>query len=234
MDRFTERTAGATLRLIRPTNMDQQALIERIVAEVMGKLRPVQANARPSVGSTTESQFRLSENIITADLLAENSVGKSVVEVSSRAIVTPSARDWLKQNRIELTRSTNAKTSTNQQKSDWLLVVQTAGEAVKAVLDDAGRSGAFGGHRETTVDAASAAKVAAAAVDRGGKCVVFSAEPEIVACLANRNEKVRAAVVADVTTVDRVKTGLDGNAFVVDPIGRSFFELRTLLRRIAK
>jgi hypothetical protein len=214
--------------------MDQQALIERIVAEVMGKLRPVQTNARPSVESKTDARFRLSENVITADLLAENSGGKSVVEVSSRAIVTPSARDWLKQNRIELTRGTNAKASTNQQKSDWLLVVQTAGEAVEAVLDDAGRSGSIGSRRETASDAASATKVAAAAVERGGKCVVFSAEPDIVACLANRNETVRAAVVADAATVDRVKSGLDANAIVVDPTGRGFFELRNLLRRIAK
>ena len=214
--------------------MDQQALIERIVAEVMGKLRPAQANARPGVESKTETRFRLSENIITADLLAENSVGKSVVEVSSRAIVTPSARDWLKQNRIELTRGTDAKTSTNQQKPDWLLVVQTAGEAVEAVLEDADRAGAIGSHRETASDAASAAKAAVAAVDRGDKCVVLSADPESVACLANRNERVRAAVVADAAMVDRVKSGLDGNAFVIDPADRNFFELRKLLRRIAK
>ncbi len=219
--------------MIRPTNMDQQALIERIVAEVMGKLRPAQTNALSSVESKTESRFRLSENIITADLLAESAVGQSIVEVSSRAIVTPSARDWLKQNRIELTRGTTAKASSSQRMSDWLLVVQTAGEAVEAVLDDAGRSGSIGSDRNTASDAASAVKVAVAAVDRGGKCVVFSAEPEIVACLANRNEKVRAAVVADAAAVDRVKSVLDGNTFVVDPKGRSFFELRNLLRRIA-
>ncbi len=214
--------------------MDQQALIERIVAEVLGKLRPAEANARSSVESKTESRFRLSENVITADLLAENSAGRSVVEVCSRAVVTPSARDWLKQNKVELSRGSAAKASSNNGKSDWLLVVQTAGETVEAVLDDAGRSGAIGSQRETASDAASAAKVAVAAVERGSKCVVFSAEPEIVACLVNRNEKVRAAVVADAATVDRVKAGLDGNAFVVDPTGRSFFELRNLLRRISK
>jgi len=214
--------------------MDQQALIERIVAEVMGKLRPAEANARRSVESRTETRFRLSENIITADLLAENAAGRSVVEVCSRAVVTPSARDWLKQNKVELSRGSSAKASSNNGKSEWLLVVQTAGEAVEAVLDDAGRSGAIGSHRETASDAASAAKVAVAAVERGGKCVVFSAEPEIVACLANRNEKVRAAVVADAATVDRVKSGFDGSAFVVDPTGQSFFELRNLLRRISK
>lgn len=212
-----------------------QALVEQIVAEVMRNL--VTGGRSVDEFGTLNSQrstLNLYENVITADLLAENSGGKSAVEVSSRAIVTPSARDWLKQNRIELTRGTNAKASLNQQKSNWLLVVQTAGEAVEAVLEDAGRSGAIGSHRETASDAVSAAKVVVAAVDRGGKCVVFSAEPEIVACLANRSEKVRAAVVADAATVDRVKSGLDGNAFVVDPTGRSFFELRNLLRRIAK
>lgn len=214
-----------------------QALVEQIVVEVMRHLvahgRSV-AVSEPGTLNSQPSTLNLSENVITADLLAETSVGKSVVEVSSQAIVTPSARDWLKQNRIELTRRPDAETSTNNQKPDWLLVVQTTGAAVEIVLDDAGRSGAPGSLRESASDAASAAKLAIAAVERGGKCVVFSAEPEIVACLANRNEKVRAAVVADAAAVDRVKSGLDGNAFVVDPTGRSFFELRNLLRRIAK
>lgn len=214
--------------------MDQQALIERIVAEVLGKLRPAQATALSSAAVKAEPRFRLSENIVTADLLAENASGQSVVEVCARAVVTPSARDWLKQNKVELSRGSAAKVSSSNGKSDCLVVVQTAGENVERVLEDAARSGSVGNSRESASDAASAAKAAAGAVDRGGKCVVFSVEPEVVACMANRNVKVRAAVVADTAAVDRVKSGLDGNVFVVDPTGQSYFELRNLLRRIAK
>lgn len=215
--------------------MDQQALIERIVAEVMGKLIPAQANAPTNTEHQTASGFRLSENIITADLLAENSAGRNVVEISSRAIVTPSARDWLRHNKVELTRGTDANTSSETKSSDWLVVVQTAGETVEKVLDDAARSGSIGSDRKSASDAQSAAKAAAEAIDRGNNgAVAFSSEPEIVACLANRNDKVRAAVVVDAAAVSRVKAGLNGNVFVVDPVGRSYFELKNLLRRIAE
>jgi hypothetical protein len=215
--------------------MDQQALIERIVAEVMGKLRPAQATAPVGAAAAVEPRFRLSQDVITADLLAENAAGQNSVEVSSRAIVTPSAKDWLRHNRVELTRGTKVQVGSTAKTSDWLVVVHSAGETVERVLEDAARSGSIGSDRESVANATSAAKAAGEAVARSGRgVVVISGEPEVVACLANRIESVRAAVVADAAAVARVKAGLNGNVFVVDPAGRSYFELRNLLKQIAQ
>ncbi len=200
----------------------------------MGKLRPAQATAPASAAAAVEPRFRLSQDIITADLLAENAAGQNAVEVSSRAIVTPSAKDWLRHNKVELTRGTRTQASSASKSSDWLVVVHSAGETVEKVLEDASRSGSIGSDRESVANATSAAKAAGEAVAGGGRgVVVISGEPEVVACLANRSESVRAAVVADAAAVARVKAGLNGNVFVVDPAGRSYFELRNLLRRIA-
>ena len=62
--------------------------------------------------------------------------------------------------------------------------------------------------------------------------MIFSRDVEVVACFANRNEKVRAAAVMDVAGVKRVKSALSGNVFVVDPTERGFFELRNIVRQI--
>ena len=54
---------------------------------------------------------------------------------------------------------------------------------------------------------AEAAAQAISAICRGEaeKLVVFTNQPEVVACLANRNDRVRAAAIADVAAVERVQ-----------------------------
>ena len=62
--------------------------------------------------------------------------------------------------------------------------------------------------------------------------VIFSNQAEAAACRANRNRRVRAAVVGDVKSVRRVKSQLGANLFCIAPAEKSYFELRNLLRVI--
>ena len=91
--------------------MNQQALIEQVVAEVMGKL--MARNAAPQ--AVVPQPVRLCETVITADLLAESVGGRAFVEVGPKALVTPSARDWLRQNNVELLRRKTAANQTTTQ-----------------------------------------------------------------------------------------------------------------------
>ena len=204
--------------------MNQQALIERVVAEVMGQL--MTRKAAPV--SESVSRFQLNETIITADLLAETAQGKSVIEVTPKALVTPSARDWLKHHKVELIRGQSSAAQAADRSVGSLAIVQSGSENVDRVL----AAGSWERELVGTVD--EAAKLAISEVCRGGvkRVVVFSREPEAVACFANRNEKVRAAAVTDIAGVKRVKSGLGGNVFVVDPVERGFFELRNILRQV--
>ena len=204
--------------------MNQQALIERVVAEVMGQL--MTRKAAPV--SESVSRFQLNETIITADLLAETAQGKSVIEVTPKALVTPSARDWLKHHKVELIRGQSSAAQAADRSVGSLAIVQSGSENVDRVL----AAGSWKRELVGTVD--EAAKLAISEVCRGGvkRVVVFSREPEAVACFANRNEKVRAAAVTDIAGVKRVKSGLGGNVFVVDPVERGFFELRNILRQV--
>ena len=115
-----------------------------------------------------------------------------------------------------------------------LVITHSAGQTIDRVLEDAGRQTNGGWNRKNVESADEAAKKAIGELRRESSrvIVVLTSEPEVAACLANRNEQVKAAVVADAAAVARVKFGLDGNVFVVDPAGRSFFELRNILRRV--
>jgi len=218
--------------------MTQQVLIEQIVAEVMRRLMPTASSAPASSETNNGQSAQLTDSVITADVLAEKAANQKSVVVGERAIVTPSARDWLRHNKVELIHETTAASTgvaaSVQVTSDKLVITHSAGQTVDRVLEDAGRQTNGGWNRKSVESADEAAKKAIGELRRESSrvIVVLTSEPEVVACLANRNEQVKAAVVADAAAVARVKSGLDGNVFVVDPTGRSFFELRNILRRV--
>ncbi|MFT5323280.1 MAG: hypothetical protein ACI8P0_001129 [Planctomycetaceae bacterium] len=214
--------------------MTQQVLIEQIVQEVMRRLMPNSATAPVSPETNNGRSAQLTDSIVTADLLAEKSAGRTQISVTSKAVVTPSARDWLRHNKVELIRSVASGTAPHAKESDRLVITHSSDQTIDRVLEDAARPANGGWKRKSVGSADEAAKKVIGEFRRESSrvIVVLTSEPEVAACLANRNEKVRAAVVADAAAVVRVKSGLDGNVFVVDPTGRSFFELRNILRRI--
>ena len=208
--------------------MTQQVLIEQIVAEVMRRLMPAASSAPESSEANNTQSAHLTDAVITANVLAEKVAHQKNVIVGARAIVTPSARDWLRHNKVELIHETTAAADSVQVKSDRLVITHSASQTIDRILEDAGRQTNGGWNRKSVDSADEAAKKAIGELRRESSrvIVVLTSEPEVVACLANRNEKVKAAAVA------RVKSGLDGNVLVVNPEGRSFFELRNILRRI--
>ena len=197
---------------------------------------PTAASA-PTGSETNNGQTaQLADSVITADVLAEKVAGRSNAVVGQRAIVTPSARDWLRHNKVELIHGTTAAGATDsvEVSSGKLVITHAASQTIDRVLEDAVRPSNGGWNRKSVESADEAAKKAIGELRRESSrvIVVLTSEPEIVACLANRNEQVKAAVVAGAAAVARVKSGLDGNVFVVNPQGRSFFELRNILRQV--
>ena len=218
--------------------MSQQVLIDQIVQEVMRRLMPTAASAPVNSETNSEQPTQLTDLVITADVLTEKATGQKKFVVGERAIVTPSARDWLRHNKVELiheaTAASTGAAASVEMKFDRLVITHSSSQNIDRVLEDAERQSNGGWNRKCVESADEAAKKTIGELRRESSrlIVVLTSDPEVVACLANRNEKVKAAVVADAAAVARVKSRLDGNVFVVDPTGRSFFELRNILRRV--
>lgn len=217
-----------------------QALIDQIVSNVLAQLQP--APARPVVNAPISQHkseaVELTAAIITADLLADSVVTGQMLRIGKRSIVTPSARDWLNANKVTWNRigtdSASTGNSTGKGAARWQLIVQTVTPNVRAV-QDAMRREPEGWKLELVgqpLEAATLATSVLTTADRDG-VVVVSEYAEIIACRTNRNDKVRAAVITDRKQLELTRQHLGVNLVCINPNGRTFVELKNLLRDCA-
>ncbi len=182
--------------------------------------------------SKTGTAVRLDAKVVTEDTLEASVNGHSVVEIGDGVVVTPTGRDWLRRQNVELIRGkSSTSTAAAGPAKSGVAIVQSSSEAVEKVLDHFNSTAGWQPERAAGHDDAVRLAVTAVSHD-ASPVIVFSAEPEAVVCEANRNSKVRAAVVHDVAAVGRVKNSMQGNLFVITPAERSFFELRYLLHSL--
>lgn len=221
-----------------------QAFIEQIVSKVLAQLQPVPA--RPEINDTRPEPAKptileLTAPIITADLLAGTVKPGQAVKFGRKSIVTPSARDWLNSTKTTWSRqSLHAESNKSiaggnkSQAARWQLMIQTVTPNVRALQDSLKRQ-PEGWQVELMGQPMEAVKLASAALstaERDG-IVVISDFAELVACLSNRNERIRAAVVADRKQLELTFQHLGANLVCVNPTGKTFMELRNLLRDCA-
>lgn len=214
-----------------------QALIEKIVAEVMSRLVTDDEPASQTETKTTAapktqngSTVSFSDRVITGDLLSENVNGHGVIQIAPKAILTPSAQDWLRSSTVEVVKGESKQKTAGSAR--WLAVVHSGDESVSSALDDAARSVTL--KTETVESAADAARRATLDLRSGDAhgVVAFSREADSVACLANREACSRAAAIGSVADVRRVQNSMGCNLFAVDASGLGFFELRNILKSV--
>ena len=175
----------------------------------------------------------LTEAVITADLLQSRLNGAQRVRVGLRAILTPSARDLLRARNVELIREAGGSTAggaTGKPAVRWQALVSRTRTQAEAVIENLQATGVAWELHLTGLPH-EAARQAASALCRGEAAgvVVFAEHADVVACLANRNPAVRAASVATAQHTTGVRQHLGANLLAINPVGRSFFELRTML-----
>lgn len=189
--------------------------------------------AKPS-GPEKVAPVELSSPVITAELL-EKSVGVGqVLKIGRRSILTPSARDWLRTNRIDW--SLGERVSGNgigaaKGAARWQLIVQSVAPTVKS-LSDGFKRNLDGWTMELVGQPAEAAILAIGTISKKEHdgVVILSEFAEIIACRANRNERVRAAVISDRRQLELTMTHLGVNVVCINPVGKTFVEMRNLLQ----
>lgn len=232
--------------------------IDRIVANVLGSLGTSALRERTVVQSEAESAdltgepnlqsagsgygaVELSERVVTAELLEQLPVGGAVI-VSAKSIVTPAAWDVVRAHQLQISRSgiatQHSQAGTNgrvreqkqtQQSTGFRLVIVQHSSAIQQLLDEW-----TGPPRELFGCPDDAAKFAISEISRGGAegILIFAEQVHRAVCLANRHARVKAVAVVDRGDVQIVRKQLRANVWCVNPVGRSYFELRNLLRAI--
>ena len=196
-------------------------------------IRP-QPTAAPVAAVETKPQtVEVLTTVITADLLEKTVRPGQSLRVGRGSILTPSARDWLHSKRVVWARQDRAAeaASTGGGRVKWQVILQTVTPTVKA-LQDGIRRLAEGWKIELVGQPLEAAVLATSLVSQA-ECdgvVIFTEHAELIACKANRNERVRAAVIDNAKQWDHVTRTLSANVVCISPIGKTFIELRNLLR----
>jgi hypothetical protein len=213
-----------------------QALIDQIVSSVLAKLQPAPARSVVSVPppKAIPATIELTSAVITADVLSESYKTGYILRIGRKSILTPSAIDWLRTNKVDWKRAEKHSAGAGSKRGRWKLIVQSATPTVNAVVDAMKRQ-----HADWAIDligqAAEAASLAINTIctaDRDGVAVLTSFA-EIVACRANRNEQVRAAAIGDRNQLNLTMQHLGPNVVCINPTGKTFVELRNLLQDCA-
>lgn len=214
-------------------------IVDGVLKQLAGGVTAPQANA----GSKKPEQapansIVLTEKVITAELLEERAAPGGVVIVPAKAIITPAARDVIKQRGLQVEHGTTSKSASPKQPSAHspqpstspLLIIVHNTDAVSRLWEDL--KGTW--KRELTGCPDDAAKLAIAELSRGGasQVLILAQQTFRAACLANRNEKVKAVPVDSIGDIKSARKQIRVNTWCLDPTGKSWFELRNILKSL--
>lgn len=218
------------------------ALIDRIVSNVLAQLEPAVSTRAilaepPAVITASVSKpvaIELLDSVITAKLLQDRAANAAALRFGPKSLLTPSARDWLHTRKITWSRESTSTPASAAARNQRRLLLSTITPTVRAVQSTLSRElpgwgcdliGKASEVVETVVRLISTAEAELV--------VAISDRAELIACYANRSAKVRAAVVTSIETMTSMAKHLGANVIVLDPSGKSYIELRNILRACA-
>ena len=219
------------------------AEIEQIVREVLARLDLRADQPRPSGGNspagipaaTTQTapadSLTLAERVITADLLSRRLNGVRQVMLLAGAIVTPSAKDLLRERNIGW--SFGLATSTTAASAGRTLFVGVADSTFcPAALV---RGLAKHGVQVQQVASAGLVPVTQELSEQvalsGSLALLLTASTAAAVCVANRRRGVRAIQAG---TMEQLVAGIEAigaNLLILDPAATSYFQLQRTITR---
>jgi hypothetical protein len=234
-------------------------IVREVLAQIAGH-KPTTATVQPEPNSTkskeTKPDPRPTTDIALTDIVLTEKV-ISVLEVSSRlagakrvvvrpkAIVTPAARDWLRERRVELVFDSDTKGSggSNQAKNDKPAAAKGSQPTRSLALAVANMkfdsSSLVRALARDGIQTEQLARVGlTGTIDELGSLVgrgsqlgwLLTGEVAAAACLANRQRGVRAAVAATAGDVREAIRSLGVNLLVVNPASQTFWQLLNMGR----
>jgi len=209
---------------------DEQ-LIEHVVREVMQSMqaRPAVTGAQCTLAQAGSQSTYFDEPVVTQDVLERRLNGAAKIDIAPQSILTPAAVDFLRSRRIDWTRRGQTVATSNTAK--WAIATVQQTDSIETAVNDLKSSGSIQTTEAVVGCDAAAADWAFDVVSRGSSgAIVLSDAPEVVACLANRQPQMRAAVVGSRFDVATISQRLGANLFCLDARRCSFFELRNILR----
>jgi ribose 5-phosphate isomerase RpiB len=192
-------------------------------------------NGRLPEPATDGAVLRWPGRVVTADGLRHALNGHRTIALPARAILTPSAEDYLRSNGVSVSHETPAAKPASAP-GRWGYAQQRLLPLIGSAVQSLRREGVDleeltpSGEDPPCRWAEAVAKCVAEGRCSGG--VVFCADPGLVCCVANKVAGLRAAAVLTVGQAARATLTLGANLLVVEMPGRTYFEVRQILRTL--
>jgi hypothetical protein len=205
-------------------NEPRRRQIERIVRDVLaemagGRVRPAAAHAG--------GELALGGKVISLRDLEDRLDGIGRVVIGRGAVITPAARDVLRQRQIAI-----ASAVASAQPASGRLVIaraetnfETAGLMAALMRDGINVAQTRNMNLVEAVD-----ELCRHVASRSAWGLLATSQTAAALCLANRQRAARAALATSVRAVADAVASVAPNLLVVDPAGKSMFEIGQLVR----
>jgi hypothetical protein len=217
-------------------------LIDQIVVEVLLQLRQRLDSARSSsntkdpkgsIPTQTVKPIELPDAVITEETLKQQAKPGASIRVSAGAILTPTARDYIRSHRISLCPDErNGPAGSASDFGPGTIIASHLPEVVQSFIADVRKQSRTSWIVEMESGLQQVVDRVRSVICRGEskQALVFVKSPHKVACLVNRNPNCRAAVVESGEEVRRVRAEFGANVICVNLQQPTFIGLRDVLR----
>ncbi|MEK6235926.1 MAG: hypothetical protein N2C14_14555 [Planctomycetales bacterium] len=221
--------------------------IEQLVRAVLQRLgRAPASNTAPALVSPVSASSALVEEppsnpnkltwvepVVSATDLLDRLHGVAVVVVSPAAVVTPAARDLLKERNVRLEISAAAAVSANGTCPLAIGIAATDFDPqglLKSLRTEIGNVETV--NADGLLDATD--RLCDRAADGETRSLLLTGDPFAATCLANRRSGVRAARVVRLADVHEAIESVAANLLIVDPSRHGVFELKQIAREFQR
>ncbi|WP_459555292.1 hypothetical protein [Lacunimicrobium album] len=209
-------------------------LIDEIVRQVMNTLSKESARGELAASYPVRQDkpvmapSALTQKVITEETLSKLALSVKAVTVAKTAIITPAAHDYARDRGITIHRDQPSAQATSISPTKGLCLIDSRSDNAMGAWNDVTRR-STSWTTERLADTSSIVSRIASSIRDTPQIIVLSSEPWNVACLANRNESIRAAVACHLDDIPAIQKSLAPNVWCVDSV-KPYFELRNILR----
>jgi hypothetical protein len=215
-------------------------LIDEIVREVLARLTVASATkpAAPAsqAAAVAARTLCLTEPVVSVATLHDRLEGMNSVVLPRKAVLTPAARDLLKERKMAVSYATQNGAAGPTARAGLTLVVGLAATAYEpSALVRAIAPLVAGVERLASTGLIGVIEEMCAAVSKSG-CLglLFSGERDAALCLANRTRGVRTSGAVDRHAVARAVASVGANLLVIDPAGSNSFQIKQAVQEFVR
>lgn len=181
--------------------------------------------------------LRWPDRVVTATALERRLNGHHELVLPARAILTPAAADHLRERGVRVSRQASGAASAAPAVA-WGYSQDRPYPLVSSAVQSLGREGlswkdlTLAGGESPCRWARAVAECVARGDCQGG--VVFCQDPGLVCCVANKVAGLRAVTTNTISAAARATLTLGANLLIVEMPGRTFFEVRQIMRIVCQ